>query len=293
MIVSGKGGCGMYRKVILASIILIFTLMFSGCYTQLKLVEHDRSATEEYYVEEDSIDSNEVVEEHYHYYFYDPYYFDYGFWNPWWNPYRWRLFVHLGFGYWWYSPFYSPYISVIPWWYPFYYNDPFFGYGGFGFVGRLRPFVKRSFDRRSPYIVRRTIRQDGKRDANQNVRSVVRGGEDGKAVISKKPGKRNQQSLGKRRGKVRHVVKRPSSNPRVRRVKDSGKARRVIRKNPGVKVKSRKDHKLKRFSRVRSGYSRGFNYARFVNRGIKHIPGTSSSRVRVAHSASNRRSDKR
>ena len=123
-------------------------LLFSGCFTQLDLV--DRAEHQDYYYgESDDAEADTAVVGEYYLgsdCCYDPYYDSYGYWDPWWYYPRWGLFIG---NYPWYPWRYSYYHSSWPWWY---YNDyySYWYYPAYGYYSGRR-FQKRAFNRRSPY----------------------------------------------------------------------------------------------------------------------------------------------
>jgi len=195
-------------------IIISISLLFSGCYTQLNLVDKTERYNSYYYEEDtgDSVYSDQYYADDYYYdpFCYDPYYNFYLGWNSWWLSPRWGLYVGFYPGYYPWRNYYDPYAY---WWYNDYYY-PYYWYGaGYGYAYH-RNYGRRSFNRRSPYHRsddRKALRTPNQRILTQSRIPITSGR---KAAIDSRrgndrPAYRNRTTM--QRSPRQRVVRRSSS----------------------------------------------------------------------------------
>lgn len=231
----------MKHKLIILSFVLLF-VAFSGCYTQLKMVDRSGDYNGPYYTQEEeyydgdstaAIDSADTIVENYYIYnpeeeFYDPSWDD-----PWYYWHQPRIGVFLNYSMGWWDPYWSPwgwyygglypFVTVYnPWAYYGFYWDPYYSWwDGTGYYGRTTHYGKRPFQRRSETANRR----------------IVRGSERtaGEAVT----------------GNNRRIVKRQAGSA-IQRNGTPGDRRRIIRTADGKRV-LRNGKVIKNSRRIRSG----------------------------------------
>lgn len=257
------------KKIALKITLLFLILFFAGCYTQLKMVDHNSAGyssdyesnsseyeQEEYY-EEDSLNYDEGSVVNNYYYFNTPY-FDPFWYDPFWDPFpHWGVYV--GFSYGW-DPFWNPYydwrwrhwypfVTVYPGYYGYYYWDPYYYWPPVVYYGKN--YAKRPFERRSQIPPRRIVRGqpgEGKvANAPGDHRRIIRAGSSDR--------KEDQKAVKPQRRIVRDKSKRVLRTDKTTRHRP--KIYRAPKKSSDSKGKSVKPAKRKK-SGGKSGYRPGY-----------------------------------
>ncbi|MFC2088498.1 hypothetical protein ACFLSX_02770 [Calditrichota bacterium] len=273
----------MYLKSFLIPIISFF---LAGCYTQLqtvKMADYDTQANneyeEEYYAEDDTIDTYAETDEYgntYNFYLNDPYYNDY--WD--YGYYPGNVHISLGYGWGHYYPYryYRPYRHNYGWYddwcyygydnyYPYYnygYYSPYWWNGGRPGYYSSTNYKKRTFTKRSSTVPnpRRNpiVRGSGSKDPG------VQSGTAASRIVKRKNSKTQDKVDGKRKV-TKRIVKRKS--------RDSADNKKVTKRNSNS-TKSRKTYSTPQ--RSSSGNSSGRTVTRSApSRGSSSSEGKSNT----------------
>ncbi len=276
----------MKKYIILATFLGLFFLVFSGCYTQLKMV--NRSNDEDYYSYYEEVDTTEVESDtlyespaivHNYFIYNSPYY-----WDSWYDPWYpgWSFSLSFGWGgyYWdpWYSPWYPYPYPVYSYWgyypgyywpyYPGYYPPPIYVY-----PDNYR-YGKRSFATRGQIPIRQGNRsalrdQNNDQMVNDNRRIIRRSG----ATPATKVDRTNSNTRI-----------RSSHNTDTRQIKRSSTTRTTRKTNKAITRQTRHSSKTKvtksrtTRSHNRPGYRRASSHRATSRSYVPHRSSSSGSR---------------